>query len=74
MTEMMNLNTLRDKRAEDVNNGRNSLSWIVPIAQHLVRHMTSDELYFFVMNRVVRKKADLEHKLLNVTNEEEEIK
>ena len=68
----MDLNTLRDKRAEDVKNKHNSLSWILPIARNVVRHMTSDELYFFIVDQVTSKKDALEHKLLNATNEEGE--
>tara|TARA_R100000458_G_C8276095_1_gene251295 strand:- start:1129 stop:1335 length:207 start_codon:yes stop_codon:yes gene_type:complete len=68
---MMTIEEIEEQYTIDEERGRNSLSWLLPISKNVMRHMTSEELYDFVIEIVARKKWKLEQKLLKMDFTEE---
>jgi hypothetical protein len=66
----MDLETLKERRRIDRKHKHNSLDWILPIAQNVLRHMDSDELYSFILGQLINKKKELEFELLTIRDEE----
>ena len=62
----MTIEDIEEQFSMDVERGRNSLSWLLPISKNVMQHMTSEELYDFVIEIVARKKWTLEQKLLKM--------
>tara|TARA_R110002012_G_C11549250_1_gene602293 strand:+ start:522 stop:722 length:201 start_codon:yes stop_codon:yes gene_type:complete len=66
----MNWKEIEEKRNNDIHYCRNSLSWIKPIAENVLMHMSSDELYEFIEKTLVAKQMKLAEKLLNPKEDE----
>tara|TARA_R100001082_G_scaffold83783_1_gene50502 strand:+ start:511 stop:714 length:204 start_codon:yes stop_codon:yes gene_type:complete len=67
----MNWKEIEEKRAMDVERRINSLSWLTPIAENMLMHMSSDELYEFIHNTLVAKQMNLAELLLTPPKEDE---
>ena len=52
-------------RERDIKAKKNSLEWLVPMAQRLVTKMTSDELYNFIRSTIIIKQISLADEILN---------
>jgi hypothetical protein len=61
----LDMEKIERMRARDIKAKKNSLKWIVPIAQRLVTKMTSDELYSFIVDTIVAKQVSLADDILN---------
>jgi len=60
----MNWDEIKDQKEHDERHGLNSLCWIKPIAENMLMHMSSDELYEFIEKTLVAKQLKLAEKLL----------
>ena len=67
---MLSWKEIVEKRNNDIHYCRNSLSWIKPIAENMLTHMCSDELFEFIKTTLAAKQVKLAEKLLNPKEEE----
>jgi len=66
----MNIKKLEELHNERKHAGKNSIALLLPYAQKILTHMTSEELWDFIYLTIVRKQYDLERDLLGIDGEQ----